>query len=255
MDFENKYGMLETQKYFLPIMDHIDGICRKHGIRYTLSDGTLLGAVRHKGFIPWDDDIDIALDRKNYKKLLAVLKSELGSEYTIVRDIWLVRVTRKDNSRKNSIPPERCLDLFVFDNAPDNAAANRIKDTLIKILQGMLKKDVRYKGFSSIAKAELFITHMIGLPFSQKTKQKWFDKVSQWGNGRQCAKKARYGCMFKNISRVRFPSDITSEYTELEFEGRKYMAIKQWDTFLSVVYGNYMELPAEEERVPQHIKD
>ena len=72
MDTDNKYGMLDAQKEFLPILDHIDAICKKNHINYTISDGTLIGAVRHKGFVPWDDDIDISFDRTDYNKFIKV---------------------------------------------------------------------------------------------------------------------------------------------------------------------------------------
>lgn len=59
MDVNNEYGTLEVQKYLLEVMKYVDTFCREHNIKYSLDAGTLLGAVRHKGFIPWDDDIDI----------------------------------------------------------------------------------------------------------------------------------------------------------------------------------------------------
>ena len=254
MDTDNKYGMLDAQKEFLPILDHIDAICKKNHINYTISDGTLIGAVRHKGFVPWDDDIDISFDRTDYNKFIKVLRKDLGAEYTVVRDMWVRRITRKDNPLKNAVPPEQCVDLFVFDNVPDNAFLNGTKNLLIKVLQGMMKREVNYGGFSFLVKAELFITHLLGRAVSLETKQKWFDRVSQWGNNKKCKNKARYSCSFRYISKVRYPACITSEYTTVEFEGKQYMAVKQWDTFLSTDYGDYMKLPPEDKRIAKHKK-
>ena len=238
MDTDNRYGLLETQEYYLPIMDHIDMICRKHGIKYTLSDGTLIGAVRHGGFIPWDDDIDISFDRSNYRKFMSALKKDLAPEYMVVRDLWVRRITRRDNPDKYSDPPERCIDLFVFDKVPDGRIQNGLKNLTVKILQGMLKRELTLTGLPLWQKAALSVTHFMGAFFSRKRKQRWFDRVSQAGRGTK--KLARYCCSYRYISGIRYPSDMINEYTNVEFEGRKYMALKDWDTFLSTDYGDYM---------------
>ena len=72
--------MRRTQLRLLEILDVFDGICRKHGIDYWLDWGSLLGARRHGGFIPWDDDLDVSLLRKDYKRLLAALEAELPED-------------------------------------------------------------------------------------------------------------------------------------------------------------------------------
>lgn len=253
MDVENKYGTLEIQQYCIPIMDYIDALCRKYDIKYSISDGSLIGAIRHKGFVPWDDDIDISFDRSNYNKFLSVVERELDPEYILIRDMWVCRISRKDNPSINKIPPEGCIDLFVFDNVPDEKIKNKIKNLTIKILQGMLKRKVFYKGFSIWHKIALFVTHYVGKLFPRKVKQTWFDRVSQWGNKHQTKQKARYYCTYRCVSNIRYPADIADEYTDVEFEGKKYMSVKDWDSFLSIDYGNYMELPPEEKRIPKHM--
>lgn len=252
MDVENKYGTLEMQQYYIPILNHIDELCRKYDIKYSISDGSLIGAIRHKGFVPWDDDIDISFDRSNYNKFLSVVERELDPDYILIRDMWVRRISRKDNPLINSIPPEGCIDLFVFDNVPDSKVKNKIKNLTIKMLQGMLKRKVFYEGFSIGHKCILFVTHYVGKLFPWKVKQIWFDRVSQWGNAHQTKQKARYCCSYRYISNIRYPADITDEYTDVEFEGKKYMSVKEWDSFLSIDYGDYMELPPEEKRIPKH---
>ncbi len=252
MDIDNKYGMLEMQQYYIPILDYIDNLCKRNEIKYTISDGTLIGAIRHKGFIPWDDDIDISFDRQNYEKFLSVLEKQPDSEYILMRDMWVRRISRKDNPYMKKNPPEGCVDLFVFDNVPDGFIQNKIKNLTIKILQGMLKTKVIYDGFSLGNRIVLFVTYNLGKLFPRRLKQKWFDNVSQWGNGRITKQKARYCCSYRYISRVRYPSNITDNYTSIEFEGKRYMSVKNWDAFLTIDYGNYMKLPSEEKRIPKH---
>ena len=74
---DNSYGMLALQKVNLYILQEIDRICKKYKINYTLDSGTLLGAIRHGGFIPWDDDADIAMTRSNFEAIRRIVKREL----------------------------------------------------------------------------------------------------------------------------------------------------------------------------------
>lgn len=253
MDIENKYGTLEMQRYYMPLLDYVDDICRKNDIKYTISDGSLIGAVRHGGFVPWDDDIDISFDRQNYEKFLGVIQKCLGEEYTLIRDLWVYRLSRKDNLYINEIPPEGCIDFFVFDNVPDNKIADKAKSFLLKMLQGMLKKEENYGDFSLSYKIMLFATHLLGKLFSRYRMQKWYDKVAQWGNKCETQKKARYYCSFRYLSKVRYDCSVTDGYTEIEFEGKPYMALQHWDDFLKADYGDYMKLPPEDKRIPKHI--
>lgn len=75
------HKMTKLQKIELEILKKIDEVCKKHNIKYWIDSGTLLGAVRHKGFIPWDDDIDIAMLREDYEKFLKVAQKDFGNEY------------------------------------------------------------------------------------------------------------------------------------------------------------------------------
>ena len=251
MDKENEYGTLEMQRYLLPILVDIDKFCRANDIKYSLSDGTLLGAIRHSGFIPWDDDIDITFDRANFEKFLDLAK-DLPDEYEIVHDIWIRRISRKDNPRKSVFPPEGCIDLFVFDKVPKKVIVEKIQVLFLRLLQGMIKKTVIYEGFSIQKKLLLFGSHMLGKLFPQRLKQRWYNSVSQWGNKNPSQKIARLNGSYKGIGNARYPATIINDYEETEFEGHKFMIMKGWDIFLSVMYGDYMKLPEEYARKSTH---
>lgn len=251
MDIENEYGTLEQQQYLLPILIDIDKFCRDNNINYSLSDGTLLGAVRHKGFIPWDDDIDISLDRDNFDKFLKAVE-RLPEKYEIIYDLWIRRITRKDNPNKHVFPPKGCIDLFVFDRVPDRIRTEKIQVFLLRLLQGMIKKNVVYDGFSLQKKVLLFTTHIFGKFFPANVKKKWYDSVSQWGNNGKKGNVARYNGSYKGIGNARYPSEILDKYVNIQFENHTFMAMGGWDKFLSVMYGDYMKIPKKQDRKTSH---
>ena len=253
MDISNEYGKLQMQQYLLPMLIDIDRFCRENDIVYSISDGTLLGAVRHKGFIPWDDDIDLTLDRDNFNKFIEAAKHSLPEQYEIIHDIWIRRITRKDNLKKSTSPPEGCIDLFLFDKVPHDKRREKRQVFLLKTLQGMLKKSVVYEGFSIQKKVLLFGTHLLGLIFPWKLKQKWYDSISQWGNlDQQADTVARFNGSYRGIDHVRYPAEIIDSYTDLEFEEKKFKAISGWNVFLTTMYGDYMKLPDTESRKTSH---
>ena len=253
MDIANEYDTLDMQRYLLPMLVDIDQFFRENDIQYSLSDGTLLGAVRHKGYIPWDDDIDLSLDRENFNKFLSVAENNLPDQYEIIHEIWIRRISRKDNPNKHNFPPEGCIDLFIFDKVPSNKQKARQQLFLLKLLQGMLKTNVKYEGFSFSKKMMLFVTHLTGKFFPKKLKQKWYDSVSQWGDGDDKADTlARFNGSFRGIDHVRYPAVITDSYADLEFEGYHFMAISGWDTFLKTLYGDYMKIPEKNARESNH---
>ena len=75
------YAIEDVHKKMLEILTEFDRVCKKHNLRYVLDSGTLLGAIRHKGFIPWDDDVDVAMLREDYDKFCAIANDELGEKY------------------------------------------------------------------------------------------------------------------------------------------------------------------------------
>jgi lipopolysaccharide cholinephosphotransferase len=249
---ENEYGTRRVQQYLLDILIEFDNFCKERNIKYSISGGTLLGAVRHKGFIPWDDDVDVMFDRENYDKLIANLKY-LPKSLTIVQSIWVKRLTRADNSM---IDDEiGCIDLFVFDNVPDNKVIAKLKIILILVLQGMIKEKRYYKNYNFVGVVLSFLTWLLGLLFTKRFKLKAYEAVSKMGNKKDSKCVTVYNTMFKQVRKLQFPKKMIDEYVYLPFENHKFMSIKDYDVYLRILYGDYMELPPLSQRKPKLIKN
>lgn len=242
------------------ILDEIDRICRKNKLSYQLSGGTLLGAVRHKGFIPWDDDIDITMIREDYDKFIKIAQLELKDEYFIqcyeTDDCYFPFIKiRKNNTLldEKEISHLDCnkgifVDIFPFEkiNNP-NSKVLKIKAVLIKniwetilVKKGVFKtyKETRHPIFSRI----------LGI-FSYNYLKNIQTALMKSAN----VKEGEYLCAL--CGGYNYKKDI-HKYSEMmpakeiEFEKKKYYSYKNPDHYLTNLYGkNYMELPPKEKRV------
>ena len=247
----NKYGTYEKQKKLLAMMKDIDLILRTKGVKYSLCGGSLLGAVREKGFIPWDDDIDIMVDRKNYRRLIEALAGiKEYTPYQVNRYLWIDRIQYKDDKRHPLYADT--IDIFVMDNCPDNDLLRKIKLFLIMTLQGMMKKDRDYKNASLAMKLCLIITYVMGKAFSDKRKFKWYQKIAQYGNNRKTRFMTGYTDLFKCLS-LRYPGSLFDKINDCSFEDAKFMITAEYDSYLSTQYGDYMTPPDEKDRLSIHM--
>ena len=245
----NQYGTEEIQKELLDIMKIFHNFCEEKGIQYFLHAGSCLGAVRHKGFIPWDDDLDICVDRINYNRLLAYFNE--CKELDMHKILWINRIQKKNPiSIQGYIPT---LDVFVNDNVPDNPFRFRMKTFQLATLQGMLKEEVIYKGFSFKNKILLFTTHLLGKLFSKEKLQKKYEVVSQIGN-EVTTKHVHITNDCYNLLKDRYPFDMWNTAILTDFEDTKLYIPLKYNTYLKIRYGEYMKLPDEDSRKPVHVR-
>lgn len=244
MDLENKYGTLEIQKSSLELLRKFSSYAKTNNYCYSLVDGSMLGAVRHQGFIPWDDDIDIIVNRQTFNKLINADFS--NEDFYIFRDLWLARIQPKTKIESEFTPT---IDILVLDKAPDSLSLRKIKLFLIYMMQGMMKNTLSLEKGNFILKVCTLATWLMGLFFSYKTKYYWYGKISSLWGGQlysQC-----YNTLFEYIP-VFFDGDVMDNYIEVPFEDMVQPIMSKWDHWLTRRFGDYMTPPKVEDRVPRH---
>ena len=261
----NEYDIKDLHRTMLIITDEIDRICKKHNINYSMYGGTLIGAVRHKGFIPWDDDFDIAMLRSDYEKFLEICLIELDGKFNIITmdntDDYgynFIKITLKGTkvlqgkySKLKDKYSEIWVDVFPMDNVPAGKIqkiVHQAKNYLyIKLLEerfdGISEDEKRItKRFAF--KALSTFNAIIPVKSLKKGLKKNSIKYSKTRTEKITSLSSCYG-----YDRETLPSRVFEKYTEMEFEGRKYQAVVDYDLWLTNVFGDYMKLPPVEKRV------
>lgn len=266
---EKKLQLRETQSIALDILKCVSQICDKLGLRYYLVFGTLIGAIRHKGFIPWDDDLDIMMPRPDHDKFvdyftkhpeqfpnLKIFTPDNNPKYPYM-------ITRVSDDRYRIIMNNEkpygmgvFIDIYPYDgmgNTWEESVAYQKKGDLLssccfQATRVHLEKGLTKSTFRKIVKPFVFyVCKMIGKDFFQNklknmARKKPYDETKYvgnvvWGSGGSI-------CIYDR--------SLFDDYVLVDFEDTKFKAPAKYDRFLRHIYGDYMELPPEKERQPHH---
>lgn len=257
----------KLKKAQLHIAMEIRRICEKHNIRFFLDAGSMLGAVRHQGFIPWDDDMDIGMLDGDYRKFLQVAPGELGGEFFLDNhetnpDNALVfsKVRLKDTryvenkGNPNAAHSEIFVDIFPYYFISDRELPRKLEGMAMAVLcQALLSQSGFrvWKGEGALKRLKFIPTDVLGRLLPGKTLRGWVNALycKHSGTRRVCVHSGScYGYWF-------FPVEVFDEFIEVPFEGVDFPIPKRYDEFLRTAYGpDYMTPPPPEKRITHQIR-
>lgn len=244
----------------LEMIVEVDRICRKYQIQYSLDGGTLLGCIRHQGFIPWDDDADVIFTRHEYAKFFKACKKELDTERFFLQDYrtdknyrWGYAKLRRKNTEFVRKGQENmhyrtgvCIDVFVVDNVPDSPLLRRIYYGINFFIRKVMYSEwgqtaedsaamrALYRLLYKIPKDSMFRLRNVLASAANRKKTKLKSHLLFPYPSKAC----KYG----------MPAECFEEVEEREFEGMRFPVFKQYDEYLTLLYGDYMALPPVEKR-------
>lgn len=253
----------EIQQIEMDMLLFVDRICKEQNLRYFLAGGTLLGAVRHHGFIPWDNDVDISMPRRDYKKLLSIIaegktyykilqvKNENNYIYTYAKIVDTRTVLRENDIGYKVDGLGIYIDIFPLDGIKKNNFFSRKKFMAIRKMAGIIARSnvdmlsingknrlfkiVIKKILKHFGRERLFNYAESLLSNNDFDKSRWI--VSTYGRRKEK----------EIIARSAF-----SKCVDFQFEDYSLKGPIGYDTYLKQMYGDYLELPPEEQRQPPH---
>lgn len=254
-----KLSLNELKKEELNILYTFKSFCQKNGLRFYLAGGTLLGAIRHKGFIPWDDDIDVCMPRPDYEKLVQLYdntdsryqlrcaeKNNFSAPYAKMVNI---NAHIKEKYSTNDDDKNLWIDIFPIDGLPEEISA--VKD----IYQScdfyrtiyLLNFAKLGEGRSSFRKYMKYLLKPIAMLYG---KSRCLAKIQSIATKHEYENSKYVGAVTWGLYGVgeRMLKSEFEKAVEVEFEGEMYPAFSCWDSYLTGLYHDYMTLPPESKR-------
>ena len=269
----NNYGLLEVQEANLKILKELDRICEKYRISYVLDSGTLLGAIRHGGFIPWDDDADVVMTRNGWEAFKKVAARELPEGMKLIfpdsfgggkRFYDFTPRVIYEYSRRREPGDEDAfyegklnhlwVDIFILDRLPDSPAAAKAVLLRQKALY-LLAMGHRFRLDMNKYPAKLKLPVLGGSTAGKAVPMRSIFRMQEKLS--RCAerKKTRYW-YYSNYEPgyidIRLKDSWVTERTRIRFEDTTLSIPAHYDEVLKSIYGDYMTLPPKEDRKPSH---
>ena len=259
----------EIKQVLLKELLHFHHFCEEHGLRYFLDSGTLLGAVRHKGFIPWDDDIDVAMPRPDYERLRELYPKHNTAGNYVLHDYrrnpacpypflkisdenTLMLVPGKDDI----FPMGLFIDIFPLDGMPETGRAMRRHAKRIKFLRNLSVLSALHTGIKGRSPLKAFLVWLFKRLPHGSSPGYWNGRIERMAlkyplKGSRYVGDAVFGDTNANCQAVR--AEVYEHPMPVEFEGHQLWGMEDYDQYLTVCYGDYMTPPPVERRQGIHV--
>ncbi|MBQ0037990.1 MAG: LicD family protein [Clostridiales bacterium] len=258
----------ELKQIELNILTQVHEVCTAQGLRYSLCGGTLLGAVRHGGFIPWDDDIDILMPRPDYEALIAYCRAnetpfrlvshqtDADYHYLFAKACAPDTLIVEENNNRNSTDMGVYIDIFPIDGLAESEEQGR---RLLKSQRFSLELLVAYAWRKFLpSRTRAWYYEPIRFVFYAMSRlidpNRFIRKIERRATA-VAFDTAAYAGSYAGVYRSRevLPADVYAQCDDMVFEGRTFRAMTQYDAYLKCLYGDYMHLPPKEQQVSHHL--
>lgn len=256
--------LLRLHQVELEILCEVDKFCKKNNIPYSLYCGTMLGAIRHKGFIPWDDDIDICMMRSDYNRFINLWEESSNTNYIIQNKKTTPKFTqtftkiRKNNTTflqeiENNIDKDYHTGIFIdilpLDRIPNNRFAKIIYTWNLMNYLLFTKEFVPKKEHGVVKYVSMILLKMTTSKQREKLRVKYLQKITKYNKNKTLSVVSANS--LDGLKHV-MPSTIADKYKEVEFENHTFNCYEDTEGVLTAWYDNYMELPPKEQQTWRH---
>lgn len=253
----------DCKRLQLNILINVARFCDEHNIKYSLAYGTLIGAIRHKGFIPWDDDIDIIMMRNDYERFVSLYHDSsfqlidgnhhANHLHVRVADMSTQIIFQHSAIKRKFYNGGVWLDVFPIDNVPQSEKKYRSFMKQVRFLCHLQK--IGELNFKTVWKGNFMWKVIRGFRYMMvkplvKPIGYLSEKMMLKYNGRYSEKVANVSLWY--LKYPSFSSSLMNEIVDVEFEGYHFKALKNYDEFLRGIYGDYMTPPPLVDRTPRH---
>ena len=268
--------IVELQQELWLLLQEFDRICRNHQISYQLAAGTLLGAVRHQGFIPWDDDLDVCMTRQEYQRFLQVASIEAGQEFFLQHKLTdpnfphfysKFRLRHSKFNMENGMHPSQLhgafMDIFPFDSVDTHSLAGQLRFELFRWIQGVylgpvVKLNIQKEGYrqrSLPKKIQLIAATALHVIIGSQRLELWLQALLHHATA---LNSPQLTCLVISVMPRKKRYTLIRQQTQfntlirLNFCGKDFPAPANYHQVLTHLYGDYLSYPPPERQVPSH---
>ena len=257
--------LIRLQQVLLEMYLDLQRVCRENGLQCFLIGGSCLGAVRHQGFIPWDDDLDLSMTRDDLERLKEIFREKLGDKYILNAPNYEGRTTNrfpkilKKGTRfvEAGIPEDdrTCIkiDIFTLENIPDNPVRRLLKGFYCTFLMFAGSCVLEYET-CRIKRGTMKKAEWIGMLLSFRSSDRWFDRFDK-----ACRHKNNQSREVGIVSGRKhyfgeiMPRSVIFPLSTVSFEGHEVNTFANPDYAMKILYGDYMQIPPEEKREKHYV--